>query len=156
MKRFVIFLFILFIITGCSSDTTDQEEKSDYLAWKSELVEQDNFSSNEELNCDITVSVDRVSDDVVSYTTFLSNPKEDMHSIKMMVVHNYFTEEVFPTIGIFDDTKELLEDDDNNITLVGYIDTTQDIQKLNLELRIWIEYTDNDGNIKDIYYKTTK
>jgi hypothetical protein len=156
MKRFVIFLFILFIITGCSSDTTDQEEKSDYLAWKSELVEQDNFYSNEELNCDITVSVDRVSDDVVSYTTFLSNPGEDMHSIKMMVVHNYFTEEVFPTIGIFDDTKELLEDDDNNITLVGYIDTTQDIQKLNLELRIWIEYTDNDGNIKDIYYKTTK
>jgi hypothetical protein len=156
MKRFVIFLFILFIITGCSSDTTDQEEKSDYLAWKSELVEQDNFSSNEELNCDITVSVGRVSDDVISYTTFLSNPGEDMHSIKMMVVHNYFTEDVFPTIGIFDDTKELLEDDDNNITLVGYIDTTQDIQKLNLELRIWIEYTDNDGNIKDIYYKTTK
>lgn len=144
------------MITGCNQGTEDQEDKSEYLAWKSDLVEKDTFSSSEELNCDITVSVDRIDEEVVSYTTVISNPTEDMKSIKMMVVHNYFTEEVFPTIGVFDEEKDLLVESEDNITLVGYIDTNKNIQKLNLELRIWLEYIDKEGNKKDIYYKTTK
>jgi len=156
VKKIYCLLVVLFMITGCNKETTDQEDKSDYLAWKSNLVEKENFSETEELNCDITVSVDRIDEEMISYTTVVSNPKEDMKSVKMMVVHNYFTEDIFPTIGVFDKGKDLLIDSDNNITLVGYIDTTKDIQKLDLELRIWIEYIDKDGNKKDIYYKTTK
>lgn len=156
MKKIIGLLILLFIITGCNKETTDQEEKSEYLAWKSELVENKTFLNNEELNCDITVAVDRINNEVISYTTTVSNPKEDMKSIKMMVVHNYFTEDVFPTIGVFDSGRDLLAEDDNKLTLVGYIDTTKDIKKLELELKIWIEYTDKEGNVKDIYYKTTK
>lgn len=155
MKKIISILLIVLLITGCS-ETKDQEEKSDYLAWKSELVEQDTFSSQEDLNCDITISIDRVDSEVISYKTIISNPKEDMKNIKMMVVHNYFTEEIFPTIGVFNEGKDLLVDSEKNITLVGYIDTTKDIKKLDLELKIWIEYTNNDGEVKDIYYKTTK
>lgn len=156
MKRFLGLLFLLVIITGCDNNNPKQEDKSDYIAWKSNLVEKETFSDTEELNCDITVSVDRVDEEIISYTTVISNPKEDMKSVKMMVVHNYFTEDIFPTIGVFDNGKDLLVDSDNNITLVGYIDTAKDIQKLDLELKIWIEYINNDGNKKDIYYKTTK
>ena len=156
MKKFIfVFCFVIFI-TGCGKDTEDQEVKSDYLAWKSDLVEKDTFSDNEELNCDITVSVDRIDSEVISYTTVVSNPKINMNSIKMMVVHNYFTEDVFPTVGIFDESQDLLVGEDNTITLVGYIDTTKDIQNLDLELKIWLEYVDDDGNVEDIYYKTTK
>ena len=79
-----------------------------------------------------------------------------MNNIKMMIVHNYFTEEVFPTIGVFDKGRSLTVSDTSNITLVGYIDTTKDIKKLDLELKIWIEYKTEDGEVKDIYYKTTK
>ena len=156
LKKIFGGLILLFLVTGCSNDTIDQEEKNEYLAFKSELVEKDSFSLSSELNCDITVSVDRIDSEVVSYTTVISNPIEDMNSVKMMVVHNYFTEDVFPTIGVFDEKRNLLVDSGEDITLVGYIDTTKDIKKLDLELKIWIEYTDNDGNVKDIYYKTTK
>ena len=79
-----------------------------------------------------------------------------MNNMKVLVVHNYFTEDVFPSIGIFDETKNLLTNDKNNISLVGYIETTKDIRKLDLELKVWIQYTDDDGEVKDIYYKTTK
>ena len=79
-----------------------------------------------------------------------------MNNIKMMIVHNYFTEEVFPTVGVFDKDRSLTVSDTSNITLVGYIDTTKDIKKLDLELKIWIEYKTEDGEVKDIYYKTTK
>ena len=146
----------MLLFTGCSKETVDQEEKSEYLAYKSELVQNEEFLSSEDLNCDITVTVERVNDEIISYTTVVSNPREDMNSIKMMVVHNYFTEDVFPTVGVFEEGKDLLVGGDDKITLVGYIDTEKDIQELELELKIWIEYLDKDGNVQDIYYKTTK
>lgn len=156
LKKIITILLIFIFMTGCKQETTDQEEKSEYLAYKSDLVDREEFSVNDDLPCDITISIDRVNDESVSYTTIISNAKENMNNIKMMIVHNYFTEEVFPTIGVFDKGRSLTVSDTSNITLVGYIDTTKDIKKLNLELKIWIEYTTEDGEVKDIYYKTTK
>ena len=158
MKKLLICLaFIsLLLVIGCKKDTTDQEEKSDYLAMKSDLISKTDFNQGEELNLDISISVERIDEETISYTTYLSNAKENMNNIKVLVVHNYFTEDVFPSIGIFDETKNLLTNDKNNISLVGYIETTKDIRKLDLELKVWIQYTDDDGEVKDIYYKTTK
>ncbi len=156
LKKIITILLIFIFMTGCKQETTDQEEKSEYLAYKSDLVDREEFSENDDLPCDITISIDRVNDESVSYTTIISNAKENMNDIKMMIVHNYFTEEVFPTIGVFDKGRSLTASDTSNITLVGYIDTTKDIKKLDLELKIWIEYTTEDGEVKDIYYKTTK
>lgn len=158
MKKLLICLaFIsLLLVIGCKKDTIDQEEKSDYLAMKSDLISKTDFNQGEELNLDISISVERIDEETISYTTYLSNAKENMNNMKVLVVHNYFTEDVFPSIGIFDETKNLLTNDKNNISLVGYIETTKDIRKLDLELKVWIQYTDDDGEVKDIYYKTTK
>ena len=156
LKKLITILLIFILMTGCKQETMDQEEKNEYLAYKSDLVDRTEFSKNDDLPCDITISIDRVNDESVSYTTVISNPKENMNNIKMMIVHNYFTEEVFPTVGVFDKDRSLTVSDTSNITLVGYIDTTKDIKKLDLELKIWIEYKTEDGEVKDIYYKTTK
>ena len=158
MKKLLICLaFIsLLLVIGCKKDTTDQEEKSDYLAMKSDLISKTDFNQGNDLNIDISISVERIDEETISYTTYLSNAKENMNNMKVLVVHNYFTEDVFPSIGIFDETKNLLTNDKNNISLVGYIETTKDIRKLDLELKVWIQYTDDDGEVKDIYYKTTK
>lgn len=156
LKKLITILLIFILMTGCKQETMDQEEKNEYLAYKSDLVDRTEFSENDDLPCDITISIDRVNDESVSYTTVISNPKENMNNIKMMIVHNYFTEEVFPTVGVFDKDRSLTVSDTSNITLVGYIDTTKDIKKLDLELKIWIEYKTEDGEVKDIYYKTTK
>ena len=158
MKKLLICLaFIsLLLVIGCKKDTIDQEEKSDYLAMKSDLISKTDFNQGEELNLDISISVERIDEETISYTTYLSNAKENMNNMKVLVVHNYFTEDVFPSIGIFDETKSLMTNDKNNISLVGYIETTKDIRKLDLELKVWIQYTDDDGEVKDIYYKTTK
>ena len=157
MKKLSIILlvFVLILMTGCE-DNNNETEKNDYIALKSTLVETTSFNKGEDINFDIVIKVDRIDEETVSYTTTISNPKEDMHNIKMLVVHNFFTEEVFPTVGIFDEKKELLTNNDNKISLVGYIETTKDIKRLDLEIKVWLQYTDNDGNKKDIYYKTTK
>ena len=158
MKKLLVCLTLIsfFLFIGCEKDDTNQEEKNDYIAMKSNLVSKEEFDDAEDMKCDISISVDRIDKETISYITYISNIKEDMNDIKVLVVHNYFTEDVFPSIGIFDEPTSLKVSDNKNISLVGYIDTTKDIRKLNLELKVWIQYTDNFGEVKDIYYKTTK
>lgn len=156
MKRIkVVFILLLILVTGCANK--EEEDKSEYLAMKSNLLESDVFGENSNLNFDITVSVDRINKEEVSYRVIIDNPKENMFDIKAMVVHNYYTEDIFPSLGLFDDKESLIVGDESvkGIELVGYIETTKDIDKLNLQLKIWIEYVDDNGEVKDIYYKTT-
>ena len=79
-----------------------------------------------------------------------------MHNIKAMVVHNYYTEDdIFPSIGLFDKKEELTINDEKNIELTGIVKTTKSINKLDLELKIYIEYIDDSNSTKSIYYKAT-
>ena len=78
-----------------------------------------------------------------------------MYDIKAIVVHNYFTDSIFPSIGIFDSPVDLIVNNDKlkGINLSGYINTTKDIK--NLEVRVYLEYKNEIDETKVIYYKTT-
>lgn len=173
MKKILLILLVSFtFLTGC--ENKEEEEKNEYLAMKSNLLETKKYTNLEEIMCDIIVDINRLDEEQVEYSVSLTNPKENMRNVKVIVVHNYYTEEIFPTIGLFDKTIDLyinsnkeeqtnLEnnnsittEEENVIKLTGIIKTTNDIDNLNLELKILIEYTNEFGDIKDIYYKTTK
>ena len=155
MKKILLILFLsILLFTGC--ENKEEIEKNDYLDMKSQLLEHKEFVSLEELKCDIVVNIDRKDEEKVIYEVILSNPKENMNNIKAVLVHNYYTEDVFPTIGLFDSTKSLLVNSLDSITLKGVIKTDKDIDNLNLMLKLLIRYTTDDGVKKDIYYKTTK
>lgn len=158
MKKTLLLMMILLIaLTGCKNE--EEDEKNEYLAMKSDLLAKDKFDDASSMNCDITFSLDRLDEEKVTYSVVLSNPKENMHDIRAIVVHNYYTEEVFPTVGLFDKPVDLLvnsqDEKDNSVELVGNIETTDDIDNLDLELKILIEYKTDSGEVKDIYYKTT-
>ncbi len=153
-KIFLIFLFVILVFAGC--DNKEEDDKSVYLDVKSKLFAQQKFTSNEELTCDIVVNIDRIDDEKIVFEVSLSNPKENMHDIKAMLVHNYYTEDVFPTIGFFNKSKDLLVNTDDIVILKGNIKTDKDIDNLNLKLKLLIEYVDDFGDKKDIYYITTK
>lgn len=159
MKKLVVLIFIIFIV-GCSNVKIEQneeisKEKEDYLAIKNELNNIEEYISDEELPCDITISVDRVNNEEISYRAIIDNPKIDMYNVRALLIHDYFTEDIFPSIGIFDKRENLLLNNEEvrGISLVGYIETTKDIEELNLNIKLYIEYTDNEGNVKEIYYK---
>ena len=78
-----------------------------------------------------------------------------MKEIKAMVIHNYYSDDIYPSIGIFNKEKELTTNQDDKIELKDNIKTTQNISKLNLELKVWIEYINDEGKKQEIYYKTT-
>ncbi len=153
MKKILLFITILFLLTGCKNK--EENEKNKYLEMKSNLLESKKFTSNDKIPCNIKIDIDRLSKEQVQYKVTFSNPKEDMNDIKAIVVHNYYTENIFPSIGLFNKKKNLKINNRNKIILKGKIETTDDIDKLNLELKILIEYKTNNNKIKDIYYKTT-
>ena len=155
MKRScMLLLVILVLFTGCQNQ--EEEIKNEYIAIKNDVFEEKNYK-NEEIPVEIVTTIERINDEELLYEVNIKNPKEDMYDIKAMIVHNYYNEDKFPSVGVFDETKNLLinSDDNEKITLKDTLKTTKDIRDLNLELKVWIEYKDKDGNIKDIYYKTT-
>ena len=153
-KTYLLLIISLFFISGC--ENKEEVTKNEYLAMKNETIDEANYI-NDYLPLDIIVYIDRVGEEEIDYKVTLANPQENMHDIKALVVHNYYTEDVFPSIGVFDEVGELLIDDSNNSSLVlgDTIQTTTDISKLKLELKILIEYTNDNGEKKEIYYKTT-
>ena len=150
MKKFLLIILII-ILTGCTNN--EENTKNEYIAMKSNLIKEEIISySADELPIEVTTNLDRINEEEISYKVTLTNPKENMHNIKAMIVHNHYSEEIFPSIGVFDETKELLSSDKNNeIQLTGTIKTTENISKMNLEIKLWLQYTDDSGEKKEIY-----
>ena len=144
-------MIITFSLTGCSNK--EEEEKSEYIAMKNNLIKEEDYIKKDELPLDITIKLNRTSSELIEYKVILNNPVEDMYKVKAMVVHNYYNEELFPSIGLFDEKKDLLKN--NELELKGELKTTENIANMDLELKVWIEYYNELGEKKEIYYKTT-
>ncbi len=156
MKKLIFLILSIFILVGCENQ--EEVEKNEYITVKNNLLKQKDFTSTEELPLVITTHIDRRDDEVVTYKVVLENPKENMNSLKVLVIHNYYTEDIFPSIGLFDEPKKLLmkgEELDKIISIEDKIKTNKDISGLNLELKLWIEYHNDNGEKKTIYYKMT-
>ena len=152
LKRIFVVL-MLFVLVGCS--TKEEDDKSEYIAIKSHLLEEKNYMLDEELPLDIAINIDRTEEEIVNYKVVFSNPKEDMYDIEAMVIHNYHNEDLFPTLGLFDKKGELLKSSDDVIELEDTIRTNKNLSGIELELKVYIKYTNKDGKKEEIYYKTT-
>ena len=160
MKKLVVLVVFIIFIVGCSNVKIENnnkisEEKESYLAIKNELNAKEEYISNDELPCNVTISVDRINSEEISYRAIIDDPKVNMYNVKALLIHDYFTEDIFPSIGIFDDPENLIigSEEVKGISLVGYIETTKNIEELNLNIKLYIEYIDDEGNINKIYYK---
>ena len=153
-KIYILLLFSLVFISGC--ENKEEAIKNEYIAMKNETFDEKNYTE-EELPVDIITTVERIDEEAVNYKTTITNPKENMHNVKILLVHNYYNEDIFPSIGVFDEPQELLVDNDEEtkLTWKDTIKTTKNISKLDLKLKVLIEYTNDNGEKKDIYYKTT-
>ena len=154
MKKKLIFASLcIFFLLGC--DNKEEVIKNEYISMKSNLLEEEKYTKSEDLPLDIIIDIKR-EDEIIKYSVKLKNPKENMKDMRVMVAHNYFSENLFPSVGIFDDKKELLTNNKDEFReLTDTIDTTKDISKLDLELKVWIEYKNDLNEKKEIIYKTT-
>lgn len=152
-RKFILLLFVLIFISGC--ENREEAVKNEYIAMRNQAFSPEEYTDKESLPVDIVTTVERINEESVNYKIVINEPKENMHNVKVMVVHNCYNEDVFPSIGVFDETKELLVDNSQELVLKDSIKTTDNISKLNLELKIFIEFVDDFGKIRKIYYKAT-
>ena len=75
----------------------------------------------------------------------------------MIAVHNKKTDDIFPSIGIFDEKENLLKDKPpKGLILVGYIDYNKDIEDFSCKIKLFIKYKTKDKKEKTVYYVTKK
>lgn len=153
IKTFIV-TFLSLCMISCSKDDV-YEEKEEYLKLKKELLNQEIFTNNNDINFDINISFDKIDEDEISYRAIIDNPKENMHDIKALLVCEYSGDDIFPSIGIFDDEIDLLlnSDEVRGFSLVGYINTTE--ESTDLKIRLYLEYKDDNNILKKIYYSST-
>lgn len=157
MKK-IILLILLLLTIGCNYSDITEKNKNEYIKLKEELSKTEQFQKLENFPFDITISLDRLTEEELTYRIIIDNAKEDLKDIKALLIHNYFTEDIFPSIGILDDTisiKKDAQDLEKGFMLVGYINTKENLEDIKIEFRLLVEYTTNDNITHKIYYKTT-
>jgi hypothetical protein len=155
MKKLLpIFLFI-FILTGCNSYSKEKEIYNDMIKDLNNKI-----IINEELPFSIDVLLEKDIEEELTYKVIIDNPKEEIRNIKAIVIHNFNTNDIYPSIGIFDDKLSLIPnkiDSENNIVkgivLVGYIKYNDSINNFNGIIKLLLEYEDKGGNHQKVYYQ---
>lgn len=148
MKRILVMLS-LFLLVGCTNKV--EEEKYAYLEYKSNLEEQEEFASQDSLEFNTYFDLERENEEVINYSLVIDNPKVNMNNVKALLIHDFAVEDVFPTVGIFDDAVTLKVDSGDKIILKGNIQTNKDIS--NVKFKLYLEYTSDDGTLNNIYYE---
>ena len=90
----------------------------------------------------------------IRYQVIIDKPKKDLKNIEAIATHDQQTDDIFPSIGVFDKKEELLKNDKNGIILVGYIPYTKDIEQFECTVKLLIKYTDEEKS--DVKYYIDK
>ena len=150
-KKILLFILIIVVLTGCSNKelTKEKEVYNSYISILDNINE-----SSEKYPFNIEVRFDKLTEKIVRYQIIIDNVKENIYNIEAVAVHNIKTDDIFPSIGIFDE-KENLEvgKKPSGIILVGYIDTEKEINDLNCKIKVLVKY-EQDNNKKEVYYVT--
>ena len=152
MKKLLV-LVLLILCVGCSNE---EVMKTNYNSYMKNLLSVNENSSY--IPCDIEITYDKITEDEVSYQITIDNPKENMRNINIVVSHDKETDDGYPSIGVFDIepinlSVEQTEDDPNKgIILVGYFKYSGDLENLDAEFKISLNYVNDGIEEKTIYF----
>ena len=104
MKKIIFALILLIVmLTGCNKESNEYKTYKNYIK---ELNESNIMSSN--IPFDIEVYTEKIIDNEITYRVIIDNPKEDIKNIEAIIIHDKYTEDIFPSTGIFDDKLNLI------------------------------------------------
>lgn len=158
-RKYIIILFSLLILVGCSKIIDENKMIYDgYVTELKELKEVADSDSYKDL-IDIDVKLTKNSDDEITYSVVIDNPKVKMKKVEVLIYHDKKTEDVYPSIGIFDEKKNLIpglkkntDTDVKGMVFVGYIKTKQEVEEINLTIKGMIAYNDENNERQKIYF----
>ena len=152
-KIFIVLCLSILLLTGCDKDYSNA--KDIYLKYIKELKTVKETSDI--LPFDIEVKYDKLTNNEIRYQVIIDNVKEDLFDVEMISIHNKETNDVFPSIGIFDKKEDLkVNKKPSGLILVGYIDYDKKIEDFKCNMKVMIKYKTSDKKIHKVYYVTKK
>lgn len=151
MKKVLLIIPLFLLLIGCSNKVED--DKYAYLEYKNNLEKQEEFDNGDNLDFNTFFDIDREGDNV-NYSLTIDKPTKNMKDVKALLINNYANEEVYPSIGIFDKTKNLLKGTGDKITLKGTILSADDLSDVSFKL--YLEYVNEDNIKEEIYYEVQR
>ncbi len=160
IKKVLMLSISIFILCGCSKKEVSIEKKKydSYI----EILNKDT-SNSDYLPFNIEVYVDKIIETEVMYRVVIDKPKIALRDIEVIVMHDKYTEDIFPSSGIFEDKYSLIPNVINKssnyaegIILVGYIPFDGELKDLNATFKIMMNYKDDEGEQHTIMYSTKK
>ncbi len=161
MKNKLTYIIILVItitlLIGCTK--TDEKEKIEtnkdkYIKYIQKL--KNISSSSPDLPFDVNVSFYTENENEVRFEVVIDNPKDKISNIRAVAIHDKQTDDVFPSVGIFDKPITLVKDEKpEGVVLVGYIPHSGELDELKCEIKVIITY-EYDNNKHTSYYLTKK
>lgn len=153
-KLLVLLLTLIILLTGCTNDDLSKE-KEIYIKYIKDLRTVKKTSNN--IPFDIEVKYDKLTNDEVRYQVIIDNVKDDIYNVEALAVHNRETDDVFPSIGIFDEKQDLLKDKKpSGVILVGYINYQGEIKDFKCNIKLLVKYETNNEKSHKVYYVTKK
>ena len=149
MKKVLIIILLIFFVCGCTSS-----EKKDYLNYIDELKSVEKSSDSYPFN--IEIKYDKITSKEVRYQVILDSVKKDINDITIICYHNKKTDDIYPSMGIFDEKESLKKDKKTSeIILVRYITYKGDIEDFNITMKVLVKYKIDNKEYK-IHYVTKK
>lgn len=159
MKKFFVIILCLFLLTACNKVET--KEKIIYNNYIKTL--NNNFKTTNNIPFDIEIYLDKISNTEVMYRAIIDNPKTSIKNIEVLIIHDKYTKDIYPSSGIFDEKYSLIPntiEKSNNIVkgiiLIGYIPYEGDLGNIDVEFKLYLKYTDDDSNVHEVMYSTKK
>lgn len=159
MKKISVIIVLLLILCGCTGKL--DEDTITYHSYVEELSELKKTTTSKGI-VDVSIELNQYSDDEITYSVVIDNPKEKMKNVEAIVYHDQETTDVYPSVGIYDKKLNLLPNLKKNegknvkgIVLVGYIKTRKNIKKFHPTLKVMIIYYNSENERQKIYYSKT-
>lgn len=151
MRKMLTLLLIMIILTGCAKHNN---EKKLYTKSINELKEVKKSSNKYPFNLEVVL--DKLTDKEVRYQVILDNIEKNLDEVSMIAIHDKKTSDVYPSIGIFDDTENLkVNKKPSGIILVGYIRYNGDIKDIDATFKVLVKYKIKGKEYK-VHYVTKK
>lgn len=142
MKKIITILIILLTITGCNKESNEMKTYKSYINELDKINE-----SSENIPFDINIQVEQLEKNYLSYTILIDRKDLQMNNIEAIIIHDKETENIFPSIGIFDEKITLTDEKDKKgIKLTGYVEKYESIT-----FKFMIKYK-SEEDIEEKYY----
>lgn len=159
MKKIGITVLVILLICGCTNRL--DENQIIYDSYVEELKELKKTNTTKKI-VDVDIELEKNTEDEITYRVTIDNPKVKMKEVEAFVYHNQKTDDIYPSVGIFDqkvnlisNLKESTEENAKGIVLVGYMKTKKEIEDFHPTFKIMILYNDENNERQKIYATKT-